>query len=68
MAEEATMAHALEALKVARQFVLEVAHAQEVGPAWYTKGEPGMYQQVRMWLHRTNEAVESAIKEIEGEK
>jgi len=56
----------LEALKVARQFVIEVAHAQDVGPGWYTKGEDGLYQQVRMWLRKANDAIESAIAKAEG--
>lgn len=42
--------------ETAHQGFLEVAHAQECGPGWYTKGESGMYQQVRMWVERGLEA------------
>ena len=44
-------------LGVANQALLEVSHAQECGPGWYTQGEAGLYGQVRMWLDK-------AFKEI----
>ena len=54
------------ACKVAMQFALEVAHAQDVGPDWYTKGESGMYQQVRMWIKKAHDAVSAATAKAEG--
>lgn len=50
-----------EALKVAQQSLLEFSHAQEQGPRWYTRGEKGMYQQVRLWLDRGLKAVKDAL-------
>lgn len=49
------------ALKVARQTIIECGHAQECGPSWYTHGESGLYQQVRMWINRGAEAVSNAL-------
>jgi hypothetical protein len=46
-----------EKLTTIEQTFLEVRHAQHNGPGWYTKGEPGLYSQVRMWLGRGSEAV-----------
>lgn len=50
------------ALKVCSQALLEIAHAQEVGPWWFTKGERGLYNQVAMWVRKGREA----IKECEN--
>jgi hypothetical protein len=47
----------VEALKTARQALMEVDHAQRCGPDWYSKGSSGLYMQVRMWLNRGLEAV-----------
>jgi hypothetical protein len=49
------------AIKVAYQALLEFSHAQESGPGWYTRGQNGMYAQVRMWLDRGLEAVRGAL-------
>lgn len=49
------------ALKVARQALIETIHAQECGPSWYTRGESGMYAQVRMWTRRGTEAIAAAL-------
>lgn len=49
------------ALKVAQQSLLEFSAAQERGPSWYTRGEQGMYSQVRLWLRRGLEAVQGAL-------
>lgn len=49
------------ALKVAQQSLLEFSAAQESGPSWYTRGEQGMYSQVRLWLRRGLEAVQGAL-------
>jgi hypothetical protein len=49
------------ALKVAQQSLIELSHAQEVGPSWYTRGENGMYQQVYTHLRRGLEAVQGAL-------
>lgn len=47
----------IEALKIARQTILEVGHAQVQGPGWYTRGYDGMYQHVAMLIRRGLEAV-----------
>lgn len=49
------------ALKVARQALMEFSHAQECGPQWYTRGESGMYAQVRLWMRRGHEAISKAL-------
>lgn len=41
-----------EALKTARQALMEVQHAQECGPGWYTRGVNGMYQQTTTWVRK----------------
>lgn len=41
-----------EALKTTRQALMEVQHAQECGPGWYTRGEQGMYRQTQMWVRK----------------
>lgn len=50
-----------DALKEARQALLEVQHAQEVGANWYTRGESGLYQQVAMWIRRGVAAINKAV-------
>ena len=45
-------------LKIANQGFLEIAHAQECGPGWYTRGLNGMWQHVYMWVRRGLEATE----------
>ena len=35
-----------KAIDVCRQFVLEVSHAMESGPGWYTKGENGLRREM----------------------
>lgn len=50
----------LEALKTAHQALLEVAHAQDVGPEWYTRGASGLRQQVGMWVRRGLDALNKA--------
>ena len=47
------------ALGVCRQFRLEVAHAMECGPGWYTRGEDGLRQQIRMWIDRAGKALQA---------
>lgn len=41
-----------EQMKVINQMILEVAHAQNAGPDWYSRGENGLRAQVRMWVER----------------
>lgn len=53
-------AETLEALKTAHQALLEVAHAQDVGPEWYTRGASGLRQQVAMWVRRGLDALNKA--------
>ena len=55
---------AVEALKVVEQARLEVRHAKEVGPGWYTRGEHGMHRQVLMWDGKAGEAAAKALAEI----
>ena len=52
-----------EALKVTRQALIEVQHAQESGPGWYTKGGRGMYQQTTMWVRKGLAAAREALSE-----
>lgn len=49
------------ALEVCQQALLEINHAQRNGPSWYTKGEKGMYGQVRMWIDKAIVAI-NAVK------
>lgn len=42
----------VDLLKDFRQMVFEVSHAYECGSGWYTKGESGLRNQVRMWIER----------------
>lgn len=53
-------AETLEALKTAHQALLEVAHAQDVGPEWYTRGTSALRQQVAMWVKRGLDALNKA--------
>lgn len=43
--------------KTARQFMLEVSHAMQTGPGWYTKGEDGLRQQVYRWIDNMRKAL-----------
>lgn len=45
-----------DSIKTANQALMEVDHAQNIGPGWYTRGEDGLRQQVRMWVRRGLEA------------
>lgn len=47
-------------LKVAHQALLEVNHAQEVGPSWYTNTESGLRTQVAMWVRNGLDAIHAA--------
>jgi hypothetical protein len=51
-----------ETLKINQQALLEVRHAFDAGPQWYTKGESGMRNQVRLWLIKA-EAANAALRE-----
>jgi hypothetical protein len=53
---------AIEALE---QMILEVRHAQSVGSSWYTKGDSGLYQQVRMWLDKGSKSL-TTLRENQG--
>lgn len=52
----------VEALKVTRQALMEIRHAQQRGPDWYTRGESGMYRQVSHWLTKGLEAAQILAK------
>lgn len=56
MSADEEIADLKKRLKTANQALLEIDHAQRVGPGWYTRGLDGMYQQVRMWVRRGLEA------------
>jgi hypothetical protein len=47
----------LDELADIKQAFNEIQHAQSVGADWYSKGERGLFQQVRMWLQKGREAV-----------
>lgn len=51
-----------EALRVAQQALMEVAHAQEVGPQWYSRGESGLRNQVDMWVRKGLTALQAALE------
>ena len=53
-------------IKIMQQALLEINHAQREGPDWYTKGDSGLYQQVRMWLDKGLKASES-LNKLRGE-
>jgi len=58
MNEEVKVEDLLKVIRVLRQTVMEVRHAQHNGPGWYTKGSNGLYMQVSMHLDRASEALE----------
>jgi hypothetical protein len=45
------------ALPILSQALLEVAHAQECGAQWYTRGADGLYNQVAMWVRKGRAAI-----------
>ena len=45
------------AREVMKQTLLEITHAQQCGPGWYTRGASGLHQQVRMWINKANVAI-----------
>ncbi len=49
-----------KALPIANQALLEMDHAYNYGSEWYTRGESGLRQQVRMWLDRGMKAITEA--------
>ena len=52
-----------EAMKVAQQALMEVAHAQSAGPQWYSRGESGLRAQVDMWVRKGLTALQAALGE-----
>lgn len=58
----------VEAAKVAKQALAEVRHAQDNGSRWYTKGESGLFQQVRMWLNKAQEPLDKSLQPFTGVK
>lgn len=53
----------IAAMKVLRQTIAEVRHAQESGPGWYTNGESGLRAYVRLHLDNADTAIDS-VKDI----
>jgi len=48
----------LEAVReVSQHFLLEVSHAMQCGPGWYTHGENGLRKQIYMWIERERKAL-----------
>ena len=47
---------AAAALETIEQFIREVDHAQSVGATWYTRGEQGLFGQIRTWREKANDA------------
>jgi vacuolar-type H+-ATPase subunit I/STV1 len=66
MKRDARIERLTEALKVTEQALREVRHAQECGAEWYTRGERGLYMQVRMWVNKGFEAIKLASTEAPG--
>jgi hypothetical protein len=58
-------ADAIKALRVCKQALLEVAHAQNAGSSWYTHGHDGLYRQVAMWVRNGNEAINSVLTHVD---
>jgi len=52
--------------KIMEQFLIEVSHAQEVGPWWFTKGEPALIQQVDLWVRKGRTAL-ADYRRVTGE-
>ena len=53
-------------IKTMQQALLEMKHAQSAGPEWYTRGESGLKQQVRMWIDKGLKSSE-AINKLRGD-
>jgi hypothetical protein len=53
----AGMERAAAPIDVLRQTLLEVAHAQQSGAEWYTKGHNGLYQQIALWVRKGDDAI-----------
>ena len=56
-AREAALNKAFDTLEVA---FIEFSLAQQRGPGWYTRGDVGLYAQVRVWLDRGFAAIKAA--------
>jgi len=59
MSDKVKTSDLIEAIKVLDQTVREVRHAQQCGARWYTKGDDGLFQQVRLHLDRADKALKS---------
>ena len=59
MSDSLREAELMSVIKVLRQTVAEVRHAQNQGPNWYTKGVSGLYIQVRTHLDKAEAALDS---------
>lgn len=57
----------IEALKTLQTAMAEVAHAQQSGANWYTRGASGLYQQVAMWRRKGSEAAAQALAIMQKE-
>lgn len=52
---------AIEALKVAHQFMLEVSHCQHSGASWFTRGESGLFSHIEGWCGRMHDALKKVM-------
>lgn len=62
-AHDARVGELLEALKVTRQALLEVGHARDVGPEWFTKGQSAHLAHIRHWFEKGCKAAAAALGE-----
>lgn len=49
----------MQAVETVESFIREVQHAQNNGPWWFTKGETGLYLQVRLWRDKAVKAIKT---------
>ena len=60
----------LGVLPVLEQLILEIDHASNVGPWWFTGGEPALQSHVRLWLSKgtaaRDEAKAAIARALEG--
>jgi hypothetical protein len=63
--KRATRAELIAAIKVLRQTVYEVKHAQDSGSNWYTHGENGLRRQVRLHIDKACKAIKSIEADLE---
>ena len=63
--KRASRAELIAVIKVLRQTVAEVKHAQDSGSNWYTHGERGLRQRVRLHIDKACKAIKSIESDLE---